>query len=95
MDGLLSGRMKSTLSSLSNYIEKFLDDQFPAYRSIVLKAVESMPKNPTREKTVLSEDQANKLLDYFSKSENPYNIQISCWLALALPTVWTGLVMYL
>jgi integrase len=73
-------RCKSTLSSLSNFIEKFLDDQFPTFRNNVLRAVESMPKNAVREKTVLSDEQVNKLLKYFEENDP----QIACWLALAV-----------
>jgi len=47
-------RLKSCLSSFSNFIEKFEDDIYPQFRNIVLKAVESMPKNFAREKTILS-----------------------------------------
>jgi site-specific recombinase XerD len=73
-------RCKATLSSLSNFIEKFLDDQFPTFRNNVLKAVESMPKNIVREKTVLTEEQVNNLLKYFQETDP----QIACWFALAI-----------
>lgn len=45
-------RLKSTLSSLSNYIEAILDDELPNFRSIVRK-IENPVNEPTREKTVL------------------------------------------
>lgn len=57
-------RVKSTLSSLSNYIENILDDEegFENYRSIVRK-IESPVNEPVREKTVLTEEQVQSLLD--------------------------------
>ena len=56
-------RLKSTLSSLSNYIEAILDDELPNFRSIVRK-IENPVNEPTREKTVLTDEQADQLLDY-------------------------------
>jgi integrase len=74
-------RMRSCLSSLSNFIERFFDDEYPAFRNVILKAVESMPKTASREKTVLSEEQINSLLKYLV--DNKMN-QEACWLALAI-----------
>ena len=54
-------RLKSTLSSLSNYIEAILDDELPNFRSIVRK-IENPVNEPTREKTVLTDEQADYLL---------------------------------
>jgi site-specific recombinase XerD len=76
-------RVKSALSSFSNFIEKFYDDIYPTYRNIVLKAVESMPKNPAREKTVLSETQVDELLSFLKTNSRK---QESCFLALGLAT---------
>lgn len=73
-------RAKAALSSFSNFIEKFYDIEYPTFRNIILKAVESMPKNPTREKTILTDEQINNLLEHFSKED----IQIACWFALAI-----------
>lgn len=57
-------RVKSTVSSLSNYIENILDDdeEFAGYRSIV-KKIESPANEAVREKTVLSDEQVQLLLD--------------------------------
>lgn len=74
-------RAKSTLSSFSNFLEKFFDEEYPKFRNIVLKAVESMPRVATREKTVLSEEQMNSIFEYLEK-ENEY--QAMCWLSLAI-----------
>ncbi len=55
-------RLKATLSSLSNYIEAILDDELPEFRSIVRK-IENPINEPTREKTVLTDEQADTLLN--------------------------------
>jgi integrase len=73
-------RAKATLSSLSNFIEKFYDDVYPNFRNVILKAIESMPKNAVREKTILTELQVDSLLNYFGENDP----QIACWLALAV-----------
>lgn len=59
-------RLKSTLSSLSNYIEAILDDELPNFRSIIRK-IENPVNEPTREKTVLTDEQADQLLDYLTE----------------------------
>lgn len=75
-------RMRSALSSLSDFIERFYDEDYPNFRNIVLKAVELMPKVARRRKTVLSEDQVDKLLNYL-KNEI-HRPQEACLLALAI-----------
>lgn len=57
-------RVKSCLSSLSNYIENVLDDEeeFQNFKPIVRK-IENPVKNVVREKTVLSDEQVESLLD--------------------------------
>jgi integrase len=74
-------RMKSCLSSLSNFIEKFFDDEYPSFRNVILKSIEGMPKNLVREKTILSEEQINNLL---KNLVNDNKTQEACWLALAI-----------
>lgn len=56
-------RLKSTLSSLSNYIENILDDEFKNYRNII-KRVENPVNQPTREKTVFEMENLQPLLDH-------------------------------
>jgi integrase len=75
-------RMRAALSSMSDFIERFFDKKYPMFRNIVLKAIDLMPKNPTREKTVLSEEQVNSLLDYL-KNEL-HKPQDACLLALGI-----------
>jgi integrase len=74
------GRMRSCLSSLSQFIEKFFDDQYPTYKNIVLRAVEAMPKVVKREKTVLSDEQVTGLLNHLLENDK---IQEACWISLA------------
>ena len=74
-------RLKGSISSMSNYICNILDDEpeFYNFRNIVNK-VESPPKSPKHEKTVLTEDQVQLLLDTLvSKGK----IQQACVTALA------------
>ena len=73
-------RMKATLSSLSDFIEKFYDMDYPGFRNIVLKAIENMPKNPVREKTVLTEEQVEKVFEYYEEHKE---YQKACLFALA------------
>ena len=72
-------RMRSTLSSFSIFIEKFFDSEYPNFKNIVLKTIQSVPKNERREKTILSNEQVESLLEHFKKEDS----QIACWLALA------------
>lgn len=74
------GRCKATLSSLSQFIEKFYDDEYPNFRNVILRSIESMPKNPTREKTVFTEEEVDKLMKYLEEKD----IQQATWLALVL-----------
>lgn len=56
-------RVKSTMSSLSNYVESMLDDEYENYRPIVRK-IENPAASTARKKTVFEEEQLLKLLDY-------------------------------
>ena len=78
--GARFARMKATLSSLSDFIEKFYDQDYPKFRNIVLKAIENMPKEPRREKTVLSEKQVEEIFKYY---EDNKEYQKACLFALA------------
>lgn len=73
-------RVKSTLSSLSNYVESMLDDEYENYRPIIRKI-----ENPVNEKvftkTVLTEEQLQKLLDYLVENEK---YDKACALSLAM-----------
>ena len=75
-------RMRSCLSSLSIFIEKFYDELYPDFRNIVLRAIELMPKVARRKKTILSEEQVDNLLKHLKDELNRPNE--ACLLALAI-----------
>lgn len=72
--------IKAALSSLSNYIENICDDEYPNFRNIINK-VENPVNQPVREKTVLSEEQLNSLLDTLVQKKK---YDKACMLALAM-----------
>lgn len=73
-------RIKATLSSLSNYIENVLDDIYPNFKNIIHK-IESPVAQPVREKTVLEEEQLDKLLEQLTAKGDH---EKACMLALAM-----------
>jgi len=74
-------RTKSCLSSLGIFIERLLDDQYPTFRNIINKSIESLPKVESREKTILTDEQILKLTNYLKEKEKTQEL---CWLYLAL-----------
>ena len=72
-------RLKASLSSLSNFIENVLDDDYPEFRNIVNK-IPAPIKEAVRQKTVLSDEQVQTCLDALIASNK---IQMACVLALA------------
>ena len=73
-------RLKASLSSLGNYIENVLDEDYPNFRNIINK-VESPVNQPVREKTVFTDDQINTLLNELTIKGH---YDKACALALAL-----------
>lgn len=73
-------RIKATLSSLSNYIETILDDEYPGFRNIIHK-VESPISQAVREKTILSDEQIDQLL---TELTNRKEFEKACLIALAV-----------
>lgn len=73
-------RMRSSLSSMSNYVENMLDDEYPNFRNIINK-IEAPPKKEAREKSVFEDDEIQELLDYLVSKEQ---YQKACCLALAI-----------
>lgn len=71
--------VKSIVSSLSNYVENILDDEYPTYRNTV-KNIETVSKQPIREKTVLEQRDLDKILRKLVKDKK---YQIACYVALA------------
>jgi integrase len=75
-------RMRSCLSVLSQFVEKYLDVDFPNFRNIILKTIATMPKVERREKTVLSEEQVKDLFHYLDVEIG--HLQEATLLALAI-----------
>lgn len=75
-------RVKSVISSLSNFIENILDEEveFKGYRSVI-KKIESPVKEEVREKSVFEPEELQFLLDALVKNKK-YNQ--ACMLALAM-----------
>lgn len=75
-------RIKAAISSLSNYCENILADdepEFAGFRSIVRK-VESPPLQAVREKTVLSDEDIQSILDMLVERKK---YEVACFVALA------------
>ena len=73
-------RLKASLSSLSNYIENVLDDEFPSFRNIIGK-VENPVNRPIREKTVWED---GDLEDLLNKLVERGDIEKACFLSLGM-----------
>lgn len=72
-------RLKAALSSMSNFIENALDDEFPDFRNIINK-IESPVNEPVREKTVLKDGDVEDILSMLTE-EKKY--EVACFVALA------------
>lgn len=59
-------RLKSTISSLSNYVSNVLDDEYADFKPIVRK-IENPVNRAVRKKTVLSDEQCEQLLEELCK----------------------------
>lgn len=73
-------RLKASLSSLSNYIENILEDDYPNFRNIINK-IESPKVAPVREKTVLTKEELQLALDTLIERKQ---YKQACFLALAM-----------
>lgn len=71
-------RLRSVMSSVSNYIETMLDDVYPQFRNIINK-IPAPTLSHVREKTILIDEQIEKLLEDLIK-ENKY--QLACFVAI-------------
>lgn len=74
-------RVKSTLSSMSNYVENILDEEeeFAGYRGVI-KKIESPVKELRREKTVITDEEVQQILNKLVAEEK---YQCACVFALA------------
>jgi len=75
------GRMRSSVSGMSDFIVKYYDDDFPTYRNFIKDTIESLPKVAVREKTVLKEETVDSLLKHLFDAGDK---QEACFLALAI-----------
>lgn len=78
--GMSSNRLasiKSAISSMSNYIEDILDDEFPDFRNSV-KNIKLGVKQTVRPKTIMEEDQVEQCLQELVNQEK---YQIACFFA--------------
>ena len=73
-------RIKATQSSMSNFIENILDDEYPNFRNIIHK-IESPVLQHVREKTILTEEQLMSVLDRLTEEGN---YELACMVALAM-----------
>lgn len=75
-------RVKSVVSSLSNYIENILDEEpeYEGYRSTIRK-IESPVNDTVREKTIFTMEELQGLLDYLVKNKDYHK---ACMLSLAM-----------
>lgn len=73
-------RMKASLSSLSNYIENVVDDEYPNFRNIINK-IENPVNRPVREKTVWEDDELERLLNTLIEKKR---YEQACFVALGM-----------
>lgn len=72
--------VKAAVSSLGNFVENVLDDEYGGFRSIVNK-VESPPKAPVMEKTVWKQEELESLLGKLVESKKYMQ---ACYVALGM-----------
>lgn len=73
-------RMKASLSSLGNFIESVIDDEYPNYRNIINK-IENPANRPVREKTVWEDEELEQLLDKLTEKKR---YEQACFVALGM-----------
>jgi len=59
--------LRATLSSLSNYIEAILDEEYPTFRNIINK-IEAPTLEPVREKLIMDSEETEKILEELVKA---------------------------
>lgn len=69
---------RAVLSSLSNFIERILDDEYPSFRNVI-KVLEPIRVEPVRDKTVVEKDD---IISEIEKLVENNQIQEACWLSL-------------
>lgn len=69
---------RAVLSSLSNYVERIMDDEYPNFRNLI-KVLEPVRIEPVREKTIMNSSQMKEAIEKLVENGN---IQEACWLSL-------------
>ena len=72
-------RLRSSISSLSNYIENILDDEYPDFRNIINK-IEAPVLTAVREKTILTFEECERVANQLILDDN---MQLACLLMFA------------
>ena len=80
-NGKRFARMRSVLSNLSEVVIKYYDEDFPTFRNVINSIIDPIPKDPVRKKTIITEEELQKLLDYLFETEQYTD---ACLLALAV-----------
>lgn len=75
-------RVKSVLSSFSTVFCKYYYEDFPTYHNFINEVIESIPKDPVRKKTVLTDEQVEEMLRWLYEDKKLY--AEACLLALAV-----------
>lgn len=70
--------LRSVISSMSAYIEKVLDDEYPNFRNIS-SVIEISNREPVREKTIMTQEEMQSCLDVLVAQKK---YQIACYFAL-------------
>lgn len=73
-------RLRSSLSSLSNFIESILDDDYPEFRNII-RSIPAPDGEAVRQKTVFEDEDLDELLEKLTEKEL---YQEACALSLAM-----------
>lgn len=72
-------RIRSVISSLGNFIESILDEEYPNFRNVINR-IEAPALEPVREKTVLSDSDVKDILDRLVEAKK---YEQACFVALA------------
>lgn len=80
-NGKRFARMRSVLSSLSECVIKYYDEEYPTYHNFINSVIEPIPKTAVREKTVLTDEEIDLLL---KKLKENGEVEQACFLALAI-----------
>lgn len=73
-------RLKASLSSMANFVENILDEDYPNFRNIVRK-IEDPANNPVREPSIWTDEELQELLD---KLIDQKKYKQACYLALGI-----------